>query len=100
MTVGRNLPENRMCDCAMFYFNIKGSTNKKDVKLVAFLRDTFAYFDNDITNTWQRIHIDNFRRFKWTLEINRSIAQLSCDFWVCIIIIIFFFVRICVKMAK
>ena len=53
MEFGPNLPDKGMKESILFYFNIKGSKDKKDVKLVAYLNGHFAYLtnnDNDNNN--------------------------------------------------
>ena len=57
MTICSDLPSPGIDASVMFYFNIYGSMNKKDVKLVAFISNSgcisqkpnkCVYFDNDV----------------------------------------------------
>ena len=104
MRKGSNLLEEGMFGSVMFYFNLKGSTNKKDVKLVACLGDQstlnmgnlFVYFDNDNTNTWQ--NMNGNQRFKWDLLNKSYYTQMSCDFWVSVVF--FVFCVVCANLRK
>ena len=75
----------------LFYFNIRGSTNKKDVKLIALLSAAFllrspiffpnklVYFDNDYTNQWQPM---KYHPLKWKFNDKCHHLDMWLDFWV------------------
>ena len=106
MTMGPNLPNTQMNVSQMFYFNIKGSMNRKDVKLVAFLKTLMSprheivehtmndptneciYFDNDNTQSWQSMEKHN--RLKWQLQIPYSLIGVSAHLWVKCVFVMFF----------
>ena len=91
--MGDDLPIPGMHGSRMFYFNIKGSMNKKNVKLVAFLStrvinptrseqsppNQCVYFDNDNTQTWQSM---KYYPKKWNLPTKYHLSRICCDFWV------------------
>ena len=56
----------------LFYFNIKGSNHKKDVKLIAFC-EMFQYLNND-TQKWEIIP---------HTKLPQTIEFFGCDYWVC-----------------
>ena len=72
LTIGPELEEGNTGSRFLFYFNIKGSTHKKDVKLVAFC-DGFQYL-NDETQSWEFIKKP---------ETDLPLQFFGCDFWVC-----------------
>ena len=92
MTLCPDLPIPGMCTSEMFYFNVKGSMNKKDVKLVAVLSgitdpcdgnsNQCVCFNNDThTQTWQSMKQDYPSFF---LPTKYYLFQISADFWVAV----------------
>ena len=97
LTMGNDLPHPGMNASRMFYFNIAGSTNQKDVKLVAFLSNSVefggtdqccAYFDNDVTQSWQSM---KYHRLKWELPTKYDLFCMASDFWVSNLLLLLFF---------
>ena len=83
----------------LFYFNIRGSMNKKDVKLVAllsaslfrspiFFPNKLVYFDNDFTNQWQSM---KYHSLKWKFNDKYHHLNMWLDFWVFYCIFVFNF---------
>ena len=77
----------------LFYFNIFGSNNQKDVKLVAFLwvgnsgpRITYL---NDEINEWK--YIPSKLSNKWNFPIEDRITSFGITYWVPIFCFIFFY---------
>ena len=100
--MGGNLPKPGIDGCQLFYFNIQGSMNKKDVKLIALLShikyskhnipNQCVYFDNDHTQTWKTFN-DHFLFAKqWQLPIQNPLILPSIDF----LVFCFFFLHVCV----
>ena len=85
--MGPDLPNPGMYGSQMFYFNIKGSMNKKDVKLVAPLSsidhpcdgksNPCVYFDNDNTQTWI-----SMKHHPFFFPTKYHLLQICADFWV------------------
>ena len=85
LTFGADLPYPGILASKMFYFNIAGSNNQKDVKLVAFLShpsfncNECVYFDNDITNQWQSMQ---YHPLKWNLPTQFPFFTINLEFLV------------------
>ena len=84
LTIGCQLPENGMFCQGMFYFNILGSMDKNDIKLIAMINDnnekTKFIFLNNENKTWQNMKDDK----QWIFPIQNNISRFGIDFWVCV----------------
>ena len=83
----------------MFYFNILGSNDKNDIKLIAFITDNksnnknkFVYL-NDNNNTWNNMIHQN----KWDFPIQNNVYKCGIDYWVCVFLVCVCKLRYCVK---
>ena len=76
----------------LVFFNIEGSNNKKDVKLLAFTKERYARlslckflcFDN---NQWNEKYNNHY---KLELPFEYSLEEFGCDFIVCFVFSFFF----------
>ena len=88
MKFGPRLPERGIDKTGLFYFNIHGSFNKKDVKLVGIVQSREKYlkcmFLNEIhpitgKQEWQEMNSAT----KWTLWTQKRFESFGMDYWVC-----------------
>ena len=89
LTIGCQLPENGMYYQGMFYFNILGSMDKNDIKLIAMINDnnekTKFIFLNNENKTWQNMKDDK----QWIFPIQNYISDFGIDYWVCVFFCMF-----------
>ena len=70
-----------------FYFNLFGSNNINDIKLVVisnFAEKNFVYFDEK-TQQWENTDCN-----KWRFAYNAKITSFGLDYWVCFALLCFF----------
>ena len=97
--MGCKLPNPGLLESKIFYFNIAGSNNARDVKLIAFLSNDLSngsnqcvFFDNENDKIWLPFN-DNLSQ--WQLPTTAHFSYVCLDYWVliaCIILIFFFFI--------